>query len=74
MSELSGEYRNYRLSPRLLIVLQLTAQGMTSREVAEKYTLSIETIKTQKRHIILALNAKNMANAVAIGIRNNLIS
>lgn len=54
-------------------VLQLIADGLANRSVAEALVVSEDTVKTHVHRILKKLGATSRANAVAIGIRANVI-
>jgi DNA-binding CsgD family transcriptional regulator len=53
-----------------LDVLSDAAAGLTTVETAHKRVKGVETVKTQRRSILLKLGARNMAHA--IGMTNEL--
>jgi LuxR family transcriptional regulator len=53
-----------RLTKKDLEILSLSAQGLTSRDIAEQTQRSINTVKSQKSRIIRKLDARNMPEAV----------
>jgi DNA-binding CsgD family transcriptional regulator len=61
------------LTPSELAVLWDAAAGMTSSECASKRHKSTETVKSQRKAILMKLGARNMAQAVAVGVRESLI-
>lgn len=61
------------LSERERQILQLLADGASSRDVSEHLVVSVETVKTHVKHILTKLGAKHRTQAVAIGIRRSLI-
>lgn len=61
------------LSPSLLEVLALMADGLEDKEIALVRHTSWHTSKTQVRNILARLNAKNRTHAVAIGFRRGLL-
>jgi DNA-binding NarL/FixJ family response regulator len=65
--------RAVRPSPRELEVLQLDADGLPSKEIAERLHLSEETVKAHQRNMLARLHARNRAHAVAIGFRNGYL-
>lgn len=58
------------LTRRELEVVRGAAVGKTSAEIAKEMFLSIETVKSHKRHVIAKLQARNMTHAVAIVAMN----
>lgn len=57
-----------------LRVLTLAAEGLTSLEIAFEARRPYETIRSQRKLVLLKLGARSMAHAVAIGFREELIS
>jgi DNA-binding CsgD family transcriptional regulator len=49
-----------------LDVLTDAAAGLTTLETARKRVKGVETVKTQRRSILLKLGARNMAHAIGI--------
>ena len=62
------------LSPRHREVLQLVADGLTNKEIAERLVLSEATIKTHLRMTYMTLEVKSRTQAVIVGMRHGLIS
>ncbi len=58
---------------RELEVLQLIADGLGNREVADRLLLSEETVKSHVRHILEKFQANSRAHAVAVALRRGLI-
>jgi DNA-binding CsgD family transcriptional regulator len=69
----AGSNRPFGLSVTELAVLRDAADGLTIDETAERRGKSAQTVKSQRSTVILKLNARNIAHAVAIGIREHLI-
>lgn len=63
-----------RLTPREREVLQLAAEGRSTRDIAGLLIVSPGTVKTHLQHIYAKLEARDRASAVATGIRLGLIS
>lgn len=61
------------LSERELEILQVLAEGKSTREVAEKVFLSEETIKTYLKQIFRKLGVRDRTEAVAEGFRRGLV-
>jgi DNA-binding CsgD family transcriptional regulator len=56
------------LSPAELEVLRDAAAGLTTTETAIKHYKSQETVKSQRKAILIKLSARNMTHAVAIAV------
>jgi DNA-binding NarL/FixJ family response regulator len=54
-------------------LLQLIVNGFTNQEIADRLFLSIETIKTYRKNLILKLGAKNSMMLVKMAIEKKLI-
>jgi DNA-binding NarL/FixJ family response regulator len=61
------------LTERELQVLQELAHGLSSRDVAEKFHISEETVKTYLKHIYRKLGVRDRTEAVAEALRRGLI-
>jgi len=66
--------KDYDLTPRELEVLSLLSSGATANAIGAVLFLTEATIKTHLANIYRKLGAANRAQAVAIGIENNLIT
>jgi DNA-binding CsgD family transcriptional regulator len=62
-----------RLSPRELEVLRLIAEGNSNAMIAQRLHLSETTVKTYVETLLLRLDARTRAEAVAAASRLNLI-
>ena len=62
-----------KLSPREVEIIQLVADGMSNKEIAEKIFLSVHTITTHRKNIMSKLGVNNTAGLVMFAIRQNLI-
>jgi DNA-binding CsgD family transcriptional regulator len=63
-----------RLSGRQLEILRLTVNGNSNKQIAYKANISEQTVKNHFTSIIYKLGANNRAHAVALAIRQGLIS
>ena len=61
------------LSPNMIKVLALVAQGYNTQQIADKLYLSINTIKTHKRNILRSTNSNNMTQALLFAQLLNLL-
>ena len=55
------------ITPRELEILELIAQGMSNREIAEKLFVSENTVKTHSSRVFDKLGAKRRTQAVQMG-------
>ncbi len=62
------------LSGREREIMQLLAEGRTGDEVAEWLVLSAETVKTHIRNAMTKLEARNRVHAIAIALRDGVIT
>jgi len=61
------------LPPRERQVLQAFAAGMTTEEVADALTITVQTVRTHSKNIIAKLGARSKLDAVMIALRRGLI-
>ena len=61
------------LTPRELEILQLIADGLSNREIAEKLFVSENTVKTHSSRLFDKLSARRRTQAVQIGKAMGLI-
>jgi LuxR family maltose regulon positive regulatory protein len=61
------------LTERETEVLQLIADGLINKQIAQSLSLSTETIKAYIDNIRFKLDANNRAHAASIGLRYGLI-
>lgn len=66
-------HNKHGLSKRELEILCLIAQGMTSREVAEKLFLSVSTVNTHRANLMQKLNIHDTQGLVRYAIQHKLI-
>jgi DNA-binding CsgD family transcriptional regulator len=65
--------RELNITPRELEILDLIAQGLSNREIAEKLFVSENTVKTHSSRLFDKLSAKRRTQAVQIGKEWGLI-
>lgn len=68
-----GEVSERNLTPREIDVLQATADGEECLSAGKVLGLTVNTVKKMRCDIMLKLGAETIAQAVAMGIRRNLI-
>ena len=62
-----------RITPRELEILELIAQGLSNREIAEKLFVSENTVKSHSSRVFDKLGAKRRTQAVQLGKELRLI-
>jgi two-component system NarL family response regulator len=62
-----------KLTHRQRQILQLLAEGHSTRFAAQQLDLSEETVKTHTKNILARLGARNRPHAVAMALRESLI-
>jgi DNA-binding NarL/FixJ family response regulator len=63
-----------RLTPRELEVLQLICNGLSSREIAAKLGLSVNTVAVHRANIMNTLGVHKTAELVVYAIQNGLVN
>lgn len=63
-----------RLSPRQRQVLKLIAEGATTKEIAQKLSLSVKTVKTHRAELMEQLDIHEIAGLVRFAIRSGLVA
>ncbi len=62
------------LTPREREVLQLIAEGLPTRQIADRMHVSIKTVETHRQQVMRKLNAKSVAELTKIALREGLTS
>jgi DNA-binding NarL/FixJ family response regulator len=62
-----------RLTPREREVVQLLAEGKTSKEVAVVLNLSVKTAETHRTNVMRKLNLHSVADLVRYAVRNRIV-
>ena len=62
-----------RLTPRQREVLQLLAEGKSSKEVATTLCLSVKTAETHRSNIMQRRKCHSVTELVRYAIRNNVV-
>ena len=74
LSEPSGPEFAPRLTPRQLEILDLIASGTSTSEIADKLTLSTETVRNHARTLLNALGAHTRLEAIVVARRLGLLA
>lgn len=71
------EKRNFHirdpLTRREMEILKLICDGFSSKDISEKLFISINTVETHRKKILLKLNVKNTAGVVKYAIENHIV-
>ena len=62
-----------RLTPRQREIIQLLAEGQSSKEIAVTLGLSVKTAETHRANIMRRLNCHSISEIVRYAVRNNII-
>lgn len=62
------------LTPRMREILQLIAEGKSSKEIAELLDLSIKTVETHRMHMMARLDIHDVAGLVRYAVRQGMVS
>jgi DNA-binding NarL/FixJ family response regulator len=72
--ETTERMRVGRLTPRQLEILQLVAEGMSTKEVAERLHMSPLTLRTHIQNVLTRLAVHTKLEAVAMAIKHGKVS
>ncbi len=67
------EIRRDRLTPRQREIVQLLAEGKTSKEVATALKMSVKTAETHRSNIMKKLDLHSVSDLVRYAIRNKMV-
>ena len=62
-----------KLSDREIQIIQLIAEGLANKQIADKLFISPHTVMTHRKHVMSKLGINNTASLVMYAIRENLI-
>jgi len=63
-----------KISKKEREILQLVAEGVKTRDIAEKLNVSVKTVETHRRNIMKKLNIFNVAGLTKFAIKEGIIS
>jgi DNA-binding NarL/FixJ family response regulator len=61
------------LTAQEIKITDLTAWGLTAKEIADKLTISIHTVNTHRKNIFKKIGVKNSSELVMYAVRNGII-
>jgi len=62
------------LTSREREILQLLAEGLTSKEIAHHVNLSMKTVEAHRRNIMQKLNMRSLAELTKYAVREGLVA
>jgi DNA-binding NarL/FixJ family response regulator len=68
-----GELASPTLTSREREIVQLLAEGKSSKEVASHLNLSLKTVETHRSNIMRKLNLHSVSELVLYAVRNNMV-
>jgi len=71
-SEASGE--QVMLTEREIQVVRLVAEGLSSREIADRLSISVKTVDTHRANVMEKVGVRNAAELIKYAIRHGLVS
>ncbi|WDF45627.1 response regulator transcription factor [Chryseobacterium sp. KACC 21268] len=71
--EVNSKVPSHCLTKREMEVLKLICDGMSSKQICETLFISINTVETHRKKILLKLNVKNSAGVVKYAIENHIL-
>ena len=72
-AQLAEHLADEALTPREIEVLRHIAEGNRNKEIADRLSISEETVKVHVKHIMDKLGASDRTEAVAVAIRRGII-
>jgi DNA-binding NarL/FixJ family response regulator len=70
--EVPGPIRD-RLTSREREIVQLLAEGKSSKEIASSLSLSVKTVETHRANIMRKLDLHNVSELVRYAVRNQIV-
>jgi len=64
----------HKLTPRQREILQLIAEGHTTKDIAQRLDLSIRTVETHRAELMARLEIRDVPGLVRLAIRSGLIN
>lgn len=61
------------LTSREIEIIKLVAEGKSAKEIADQLFLSLHTVDTHRRNVLIKLKMKNIADLVRFAAKNHLI-
>jgi len=71
--EVTGIKKTQELTERELEILKLVAEGLSTRDIAEKLFIAVRTVETHRKTIMNKLEVTNVAGMVRIAVQEGLL-
>lgn len=71
--EIQFDQKISKLTVREIEILHLLSEGVTTKEIARRFSISELTVKKHRENLLKKVNAKNSTHLVAVAIREGLI-
>jgi len=62
-----------QLTPREVEIIRLVVEGKSAKEIADQLFLSLHTVDTHRRNVLVKLKLKNIADLVRFAFENHLV-
>jgi DNA-binding NarL/FixJ family response regulator len=72
-SKRAKEMQGEQLTSRQREIVQLLAEGKTSKEVSALLNLSVKTVETHRANIMKRLSCHSVSDLVRYAVRNNIV-
>lgn len=69
-----GGFNYTLLTAREIEVLQCVADGMTNKDIAERFSIAVTTVNGHMENVVSKLHAKNRTHAAVTAVRTKLIA
>lgn len=73
MNQTISKFNLTSLSRRESEVLQLISKEYTTSEIASQLYISVPTVETHRRNLLIKLNARNVAGMIRRGFENGIL-
>jgi len=73
LREAPQELISHQLTPREREIIQLLAEGKSSKDVAESLAISVKTAETHRANIMRKLDLHNVSELVLYAVRNQIV-
>lgn len=64
---------NKLLSKREIEILKWVAEGLSSKEIADKLFISVHTVNTHRKNMLARTNSKNSSDLILYGVQHKLL-